>query len=726
MTSKSLFFNLIKEDLKQRLWSVAVTFLLFFFVLPVGEALMIDGNMKEERIRQYIVTEVQSWLGFQNGYMTALVILLSLILGVTGFTYLHSRQKVDFYHSIPVGRNQLFCVNYFNGLFIVAASYGINLILAMGVAAANGITPGEVSGAALTGFLLFLLHYSMLYTVTVLAMILTGNILVGILGTAVFNFYAIILLLVLEMCYREFFITSYNDVGGIAFGDYIDRFSPIGLFMKNIDKMDGEIISGGMLLRFGAVGVGTVILALLSLWLYKKRGSEAAGKAMAFPVSMPIVRIPIVILSALSGSIFFWFIHSGLGWAVFGLLCGLLLSHCSIEIIYHFDFRKLFSHWKQMLVSAVIAGAVFCGFRYDVIGYDNYIPAEDAVESVGIDFENANNWVSYGEVVNAMHNGYQWEHQSSSEYILNHMELKDVTPVLSLARDSIKRNQEIKKVDKQSDNIGEYERTYSFSIRYNLKNGKKVYRSYKLPGEMARPEIVRIYENPEFLKAIYPIFLQTPEETAWVRVDRGDQKSMASLDRNGTEKAMTEKILAVYQEDLKNLKAETMQKENPIASIQFVTKTQAFLETKRKEDQSFRKYGDITERGYYPLYSSFTNTLELLKECQVDVDQWDDRELVEAIRIEKEQHKDYRYTYENEEDPYIMITDPAEIKQMMKEAVLEEYSDMNPFKTGSAERIYFSAVTLNKGNKKEFQYTISLQDLPETVKKVFNTTKSGV
>ena len=38
MTSKNLFFNLMKEDLKRRLWAVALTFLTFFFALPVATA----------------------------------------------------------------------------------------------------------------------------------------------------------------------------------------------------------------------------------------------------------------------------------------------------------------------------------------------------------------------------------------------------------------------------------------------------------------------------------------------------------------------------------------------------------------------------------------------------------------------------------------------------------------------------------------------------------------
>jgi ABC-2 type transport system permease protein len=563
----------------------------------------------------------------------------------------------------------------------------------------------------------------MLYTVTVLAMILTGNILVGILGTLVFNFYTSCVLAVLELSYHQFFYTSYQG-GKAFFGSLTDRFSPFFLFVTNSNKMQSGEFTGEIMVRVAAVICVTIILAVLSYWLYKKRGSEAAGKAMAFKVSMPIIRIPIVILAALCGSLFFWFIHSSLGWAVFGLICGVVLSHCFIEIIYHFDFRKLFSHWKQMIVSAVLAAAVFCCFRYDFIGYDSYIPTDDSIKSIGISFENTNDWISYGDIWQDAEGDYNWEYQSSNEYILSHMELNDTAPVLALVRDAVERNQRLRLSNSTVRNSEEYERTYRFSVRYTMKNGKNTYRTYELSGDNARPEIVRIYENPDFLNAVYPVLTQTPEDTAWVRVARGAQKNVVSLDRNGTDKAMTEKILKVYQEDLKNLKVETMQKENPIASIQFVTRKQAAAETKRAENQNSWKYSDVTERGYYPIYPSFKNTMELLKECQVDVDSWNDLEQIKEINIDKTQFANFNYTYESKEAQYLTITDPEILRQIMEKAAIEEYSGMNPFVNNSFERISFSAVAVSGGSKSEMQYTIPLDQLPKSVSKDIDKIKN--
>lgn len=719
MTSKSLFFNLLKEDGKQRLWSAAVAFLLFFFTLPVGVALKLDERFKDELTRGYALANVEKWLSIQNSYMVIIIILLSMIMAVTSFSYLHSRQKVDFYHSIPVSRKNLFWANYFNGIFIVAAAYALNLLFSYGVAAVNGILTTDIAGVAIKGFCLFMLHYCLLYTVTAIAMILTGNILVGILGTLVFQFYGSSLFAVLELCYQNFFDTSYHG-GDSFFALMLDKTSPLFFFLANVEGIGDGNSFEWVALRIAVVFVVTVILALLSFWLYKKRGSEAAGKAMAFKISMPIIRIPIVALASLSGSVFFWFVHSTMGWAAFGLICGLILSHCAIEIIYHFDFRKLFCNWKQMFICGALAAAVFLNFHYDILGYDRYIPAKDSIKYVGISFDNTNDWINYGDI-EIPHNdvdSYEWKYISSDEYIFSHMELKDTEPVLALVREAIhamsqksRFSQEELPTDEYEDTIG----TYRFSVKYTLNNGRNIYRTYELPSDMLHKEIVQIYENPEFRQAVYPILTQTTDDTAGIKVSRGGQTSLVSLDRNGTDKAITDKLLLTYQEEFMNLKADTIQKENPIASIQFITKRQAELTKLKVETKNNWQYNHMLEKGYYPIYPSFKRTLELLEKYKVDVDSWNDLNQIKEINIDKDQFYRFKVPTETMESQYLTITDSEEIREIMKNAAMEEYSSINPFIDNRNDLISFTAVSSSEGGKIEIQYRISLKDLPDSM-----------
>ena len=47
MTSKSLFFKLMKEDLKRKIWAVGLAFLSFFFWMPVSAAMNISELLKK-------------------------------------------------------------------------------------------------------------------------------------------------------------------------------------------------------------------------------------------------------------------------------------------------------------------------------------------------------------------------------------------------------------------------------------------------------------------------------------------------------------------------------------------------------------------------------------------------------------------------------------------------------------------------------------------------------
>ncbi|MFR2692053.1 MAG: hypothetical protein ACLTBV_14010 [Enterocloster bolteae] len=60
-------------------------------------------------------------------------------------------------------------------------------------------------------------------------------------------------------------------------------------------------------------------------------------------------------------------------------MVSVVLTHCIVEIIYHFDFEKMFSHRLQLGLCLAAGILVFLSFRYDWYGYDSYIPSEEKV-----------------------------------------------------------------------------------------------------------------------------------------------------------------------------------------------------------------------------------------------------------------------------------------------------------------------------------------------------------
>ena len=64
-------------------------------------------------------------------FLLFFVVIAAFCLGMTGYHYLYSREKTDFYHSLPLKRERIFFVPYVSGILIFAVPYLINLLLAL-------------------------------------------------------------------------------------------------------------------------------------------------------------------------------------------------------------------------------------------------------------------------------------------------------------------------------------------------------------------------------------------------------------------------------------------------------------------------------------------------------------------------------------------------------------------------------------------------------------------
>ena len=142
MTSKISFFKLLREDIRHRGWLMILMLVISAFLLPINFQMRLENvlhiqfsdmasnqmNVWVQQNRQLAAAQV---LGPSNGMIMAAVLVAALLCGVTGFAYLHSREKVDFYHSIAVRRRQLFLVQYLSGIIIAAVPYVVCVLIAV-------------------------------------------------------------------------------------------------------------------------------------------------------------------------------------------------------------------------------------------------------------------------------------------------------------------------------------------------------------------------------------------------------------------------------------------------------------------------------------------------------------------------------------------------------------------------------------------------------------------
>ena len=114
MTSRNLLCRLMREDVKRRLWAIAISVIAFLFAIPVYTATSLERAIKMIKQGQilgdkyeYLSNVAMNCLSVGNSALVMLTIMLAILCGISGFYYLHSKKKVDFYHSLPVKRESV-------------------------------------------------------------------------------------------------------------------------------------------------------------------------------------------------------------------------------------------------------------------------------------------------------------------------------------------------------------------------------------------------------------------------------------------------------------------------------------------------------------------------------------------------------------------------------------------------------------------------------------------
>lgn len=698
MTSKNLFFNLMKEDAKRRLWMLAMTAVTFFFVFPVRAALLVSDYTKlytaalanktivfqETLVKAEVLEKFMGWSSMQNALTFFLLFIFAAVCGLSGYSYLHSKKKADFYHSIPVKREKLFFASYFNGILLLAIPYLINLILAtllLQVKMGAGISWGTI----FYNFLLQMLFFILLYSTMVLAVIMTGNVIVSLLGMMVFHLWAPAVGALLYGYHSTYFTTFFLE--SFPLRDGLNKISPLFWYIFNMDK--DFLTIGSIWISVGVV----IVITLLAVFLYRLRPSEAAGKAMAFKKSQAIIKFLLVIPMALSGSLFFRQMKDSTGWGVFGLICGLLLSYAIIEIIYNFDFRKMFAHKWQLISCGAVSAFVLVFFALDLPGYDSYLPGADKLSSGAIycrylDGDLQNDYYStpvLEKSPSAESHDLYFQTASTTE-IMEKMELKNVEEVLSMAEKGIKSTEESNN-DYLHGSTGKGYR--NLIIGYHLKTGKTVYRSYNYNMDMMEidAELGAIYSQKEYKETAYPVLKETVDNITGVNFQEYGEYRHVKL----SGESMTEELLTVYQKELLALSAETRKQESPIAHLQFKTKeVQEMIELLRTEKDGI--HTSFNDYYYYPVYPSFTETISLLKECNISVGTFLNSENVEKIEVVRTRNDRDGYMEKpmaiEEEDVLtaeasrssLVVKDKAEITELLDASVQQYYGEnaLNP------------------------------------------------
>ncbi len=595
MKSKIFSFNILKETMKKQIWVPALFILGFFLTLPLMGMVYIEilqdrGGEIAEIVRRY--TGLLS--GAEVPFLGMMTIGGAVLAGSSGFSWLHSRVKTDFYHSLPIRREKIFINQVILDFLYFAVPYLVNLLLACIVGVVHGVFRGEMLRVLLVSFLYNCMFYMMIYLTAALAMMLTGKAVVGVLGAFVLAFYGPALWAILTG-YASTFFDTYAS-GDTFLTKFLQNFSPVVAYFQCLPSESAGV--AGKVWGLGALAIAA--LAALCFFLYKKRPSEAAGRTMAFFCLGKLIQCLIEIVVILTAGIMFYSVTSraSAGWMVFGVLLGAALSHGILEVIYEGDIRRAMAH-PWMLGASVAASLLVIGiFMGDVFGYDNFFPKQDSLSSVYIGVE------KYEQFMEGDCNSQQleaMERQARDPQVYEALQ--------EIVKNSLKKSDESGQIDWRRADGTKSENIRRVQAVYGLSGGRKAYRGYYVDFDQCRDKLVALYDSPDYKKSIYPLLTMAEDEMEkkdlnvevcsireeYVTVFSGSQRARADF-------------LRAYCADLLQMGQKTVAQEAPIGRMR--------LTFKGDEVSGLNSYHEEVE---YVIYPSFLKTLALLKEQDVDL-----------------------------------------------------------------------------------------------------------
>ena len=703
MTSKNFSFkSLVRHNMTSRMWAIALSVLgclagLLLPIFAIQQNYQVQLKFTTEPDYAHTAADVlkdtqnsiAQVISFDSPFIKLVLIVLATLCGVAMFRYLHDRRQVDFYHALPISRGKLFAVNYISGVLLVLPFYLIVLVIGLIFVSAMGLG-GQITGALLVQSILGNIAYFLLnYTVAVLCTVLTGNTIITVL-LGIWAQLGIPVLMVMVQCYQAMFYETFSSavplmqtfvLYGSPMCNYLVTFHDTHTMYVPLFDTALDVVGGMAVLIYPVIL--TIVLGVLSYFLFVRRKSENTGMAVSFRRAKAPIKWFMSIFSGLGFGLIFTVIFSGTsGGMWFGLVFGVVLCHMIVEIIYDFDFKALLHHWKQMIVLAILAVVVVVGIKNDVFGYDNYIPDVDDIASAAIES-------SYYNI--------DWNYNVQDIYKDQLTDAESIEKIHQLAELSVANNGKPEEGDS----------THAYTIHYTLKNGDHVSRCYtEVPTNVVQDMMVNLVASEQYLKQYST--LQT------LRIPATNEEGMTRLEvRNsaapeGTLPQATLISRNEIQEVIDQLRADQIA--NAEAHLKEFPVMQLTIENEwaeRPEDNRGALYSaDLM------VYAADTDTLALIKRLTGVEPVKLSHENVNSIEITQYDDQEY-YDYMNQYGEYgqdrfmeahtVTVTDPATIDALLESAITGSMTSRSGFlaQTASYENnLAISAVIENhQGNE---------------------------
>lgn len=396
MTSKRLFFRAMKEDLRHKIWMIALSVLGSFLAMPVSWLLM-RNNMADDikfawAEKSYFVARVYEFFLEYDMLCSGFVAVAgAFIVGLFGFRYLFRQGMVDTYHSLPIKRGMLFGVCYVDGFliwFMPAVTGLLSASLMAGRFAyqmGGGRALGRMLKEAAISFAVLAVAFFLVYNMVLVAVMLSGNVLNALVAMVILGFGVLAVYALGFMFFSIYMETFYADVFPEGAVDYFSPFfSALVLLFSRCGLKEDLWELWKMILIDSGLAAGLGACAWL---LYKRRASELAEQGMCNQPMGMVMKVVTGVAAGMCGWQFFVMYvldRKAVGWGIFGAALGTALAFGVLDVIFQMEFKAFFAHKFQMAATLVLTLFLCFAFYWEWFGYDVYLPGKDQIAEIAV------------------------------------------------------------------------------------------------------------------------------------------------------------------------------------------------------------------------------------------------------------------------------------------------------------------------------------------------------
>ncbi len=576
------FTHLYLDTIRQNIGIAAIytTILALTVILPAFQkALEVDASFAAES-SFHISAPPLFFIG----------LIAPILLSVTLFHYLHNRLAVDFYHSMPVSRIQLFLSRYLAGLSLLL----IPIILCLSIVFV--IYTAFLYPAVSFSFLLYNILFDLIFWCCSYLIIFTFSCLVAVTCSNVAEsiIYAIGLNAAGSFLQMIFYIII-SSIPTLNFSEELTAlFSPYGLIFDYTVNYTYQNNPPAKYLIFAAVWLLAAAAALfLSLRFYLHFQSEWAQQWGRQTALSQIMKIG----AGLFG-VFLVFYFQFLGYdnnlsnALLAVFVGAPLGFLIVESATAKGFSHLYQNAKYIAVTLCIALIMPLCFVTDGFGAVGRIPNRSRIEEINFSFENEfRPFITYYDKQGSMRSLHSFPVTLTSE------------TAMDLVQQIHQRGiEETNHINSNSVPVDLNYRLAPFGTSMN-----RTYHFY-YPDF---PLLTQLACLPEYVRQNEPVFYYSPETLGQIESYDKSGKLVASIPSDSFSE-----LLEAVKTDLTSIDSEEISdfQNNPVCGyLSFkIDDPDLRVTSISKEDLEKMKFGSSS----LPLRDSYHNTLRVLSSLQ--------------------------------------------------------------------------------------------------------------